>query len=56
MWCEYVVIALLATELFGSAAEYINGTTQNLLVIGQNVTTRSDQRIFSSDRNHTMAA
>ncbi|KAF7342732.1 Peroxidase [Mycena sanguinolenta] len=34
--------------------EYLNGTTENVLVVGSNVTTRSDLRIFSSDNNVTM--
>ncbi|KAJ6484881.1 heme peroxidase [Mycena sanguinolenta] len=33
--------------------EYLNGTTENVLVVGSNITTRSDLRIFSSD-NITM--
>ncbi|TCD65073.1 hypothetical protein EIP91_003275 [Steccherinum ochraceum] len=35
--------------------EYLDGTTQNPLVIGPNVTTRSDFRIFNSDNNATMS-
>ncbi|KAJ7303827.1 heme peroxidase [Mycena albidolilacea] len=34
--------------------EYLDGSTQNVLVMGSNVTTRSDLRIFSSDNNATM--
>ncbi|KAJ6483320.1 heme peroxidase [Mycena sanguinolenta] len=34
--------------------EYLDGTTENVLVVGSNVTTRSDLRIFSSDGNVTM--
>ncbi|KAF7342734.1 Peroxidase [Mycena sanguinolenta] len=34
--------------------EYLNGTTENVLVVGSNITTRSDLRIFSSDGNATM--
>ncbi|KAJ7748379.1 heme peroxidase [Mycena metata] len=34
--------------------EYLDGTTENVLVVGSNVTTRSDLRIFSSDSNVTM--
>ncbi|KAJ6472542.1 heme peroxidase [Mycena sanguinolenta] len=34
--------------------EYLNGTTENVLVVGSNITTRSDLRIFSSDGNVTM--
>ncbi|KAJ6449373.1 heme peroxidase [Mycena sanguinolenta] len=34
--------------------EYLNGTTENVLVVGSNITTRSDLRIFSSDNNVTM--
>ncbi|KAJ6495460.1 heme peroxidase [Mycena sanguinolenta] len=34
--------------------EYLDSTTQNVLVVGSNVTTRSDMRIFSSDGNVTM--
>ncbi|KAJ7059847.1 heme peroxidase [Mycena amicta] len=34
--------------------EYLDGTTENVLVVGSNVTTRSDLRIFSSDGNATM--
>ncbi|KAF7368526.1 Peroxidase [Mycena venus] len=36
------------------AKEYIAGTTQNPLVVGRNVTTNSDKRIFASDGNATM--
>ncbi|KAF7375896.1 Peroxidase [Mycena sanguinolenta] len=36
------------------ASEYIAGTTQNPLVVGSNITTNSDQRIFGSDGNATM--
>jgi hypothetical protein len=39
-----------------SATEYIEGTTANPLVVGANVSTRSDMRIFSSDKNATMRA
>ncbi|KAJ3855465.1 heme peroxidase [Lentinula lateritia] len=35
-------------------SEYLQNTTQNILVVGPNVTTRSDFRIFSSDGNGTM--
>ncbi|KAJ4486568.1 heme peroxidase [Lentinula edodes] len=35
-------------------SEYLQNTTQNILVVGPNVTTRSDFRIFSSDGNLTM--
>ncbi|KAJ6479014.1 heme peroxidase [Mycena sanguinolenta] len=34
--------------------EYLDGTTENVLVVGSNITTRSDFRIFSSDGNVTM--
>ncbi|KAF7318837.1 Peroxidase [Mycena chlorophos] len=34
--------------------EYLDGTTQDVLVVGSNITTRSDLRIFSSDNNVTM--
>ncbi|KAJ7702017.1 heme peroxidase [Mycena metata] len=34
--------------------EYLKGTTENVLVVGSNITTRSDLRIFSSDGNVTM--
>jgi hypothetical protein len=34
--------------------EYLNDTTQNVLVVGPNITTRSDGRIFGSDGNATM--
>ncbi|KAH8088913.1 heme peroxidase [Cristinia sonorae] len=37
------------------ATDYLDGTTANPLVIGHNVTTRSDLRIFSSDGNETMS-
>ncbi|KAJ7102640.1 heme peroxidase [Mycena crocata] len=36
--------------------EYLDGTTQNVLVVTQNETLRSDLRIFSSDGNKTMQA
>ncbi|KIK56946.1 hypothetical protein GYMLUDRAFT_229967 [Collybiopsis luxurians FD-317 M1] len=44
------------TPAFDTAvvSEYLQNTTQNPLVIGPNVTTRSDFRIFSSDGNATM--
>ncbi|KAJ7752376.1 hypothetical protein B0H16DRAFT_1459966 [Mycena metata] len=34
--------------------EYLDGTTENVLVVGPNVTTRSDLRIFPNDGNVTM--
>ncbi|KAJ7650852.1 heme peroxidase [Roridomyces roridus] len=34
--------------------EYLSGSTENVLVVGSNVSTRSDLRIFSSDNNATM--
>ncbi|KAF8211734.1 heme peroxidase [Mycena galopus ATCC 62051] len=34
--------------------EYLDGTTENDLVVGSNISTRSDLRIFSSDGNATM--
>ncbi|KAJ6449350.1 heme peroxidase [Mycena sanguinolenta] len=34
--------------------EYLDSTTENVLVVGSNITTRSDLRIFSSDNNVTM--
>ncbi|KAF9051482.1 heme peroxidase [Panaeolus papilionaceus] len=37
-------------------SQYLDGSTQNLLVVGKNVTTRSDFRIFNSDGNVTMKA
>ncbi|KIK56945.1 hypothetical protein GYMLUDRAFT_173768 [Collybiopsis luxurians FD-317 M1] len=44
------------TPAFDTAvvSEYLQNTTQNPLVVGPNVTTRSDFRIFSSDGNVTM--
>ncbi|KAJ4473705.1 heme peroxidase [Lentinula aciculospora] len=44
------------TKQFDNAVvtEYLQNTTQNSLVVGPNVTTRSDFRIFSSDGNVTM--
>ncbi|KAK7018135.1 hypothetical protein R3P38DRAFT_2405926, partial [Favolaschia claudopus] len=38
------------------ATEFIDGTTQNPLVVGFNDTTNSDKRIFASDGNSTMRA
>jgi hypothetical protein len=35
-------------------SQYLQNSSQNVLVTGPNVTTRSDLRIFSSDRNITM--
>ncbi|KAE9399622.1 heme peroxidase [Gymnopus androsaceus JB14] len=35
-------------------SQYLQNTTQDILVVGPNVTTRSDFRIFSSDGNATM--
>ncbi|KAH8101444.1 heme peroxidase [Cristinia sonorae] len=37
------------------ATEYLSSTTTNPLVVGHNVTTRSDFRIFNSDNNVTMS-
>ncbi|KAF8168633.1 heme peroxidase [Mycena galopus ATCC 62051] len=34
--------------------EYLDSTTENVLVMGSNISTRSDLRIFSSDGNVTM--
>ncbi|KAF7358180.1 Peroxidase [Mycena venus] len=34
--------------------EYLDSTTDNVLVVGTNISTRSDLRIFSSDANVTM--
>jgi hypothetical protein len=39
-----------------SATDYISGQSINPLVVGPNVTTRSDARIFASDGNVTMTA
>lgn len=36
-------------------SEYLNGTTTNPLVIGQNETRRSDLRVFASDGNQTIS-
>lgn len=38
------------------ATEYINGTTQNPLVVAHNDTLNSDKRIFAADNNVTMRA
>jgi hypothetical protein len=38
------------------AKEYMDGTTQNPLVVGHNDTTNSDKRIFQSDGNITMSS
>lgn len=40
--------------IISSVSEYLDGTTQDVLIVGPNVTTRSDFRIFSSDGNVTM--
>ncbi|KAE9405437.1 heme peroxidase [Gymnopus androsaceus JB14] len=47
---------LIVTEdlNLGETDQYLQNTTQNVLVVGPNVTTRSDFRIFSSDGNVTM--
>lgn len=37
-----------------SAAQYIDGTNTDPLVVGFNTTTNSDARIFSADGNRTM--
>ncbi|KAJ6483281.1 heme peroxidase [Mycena sanguinolenta] len=41
-------------DLITHVTEYLDGTTQNVLVVGSNITTRSDFRIFSSDGNVPM--
>lgn len=38
------------------ATEYLNGTTQNPLVVARNDTLNSDKRIFAADNNVTMKA
>ena len=44
------------TESFDNAVvtEYLDGTTQNALVVGSNQTLASDLRVFASDANSTM--
>ncbi|PPR07939.1 hypothetical protein CVT24_001088 [Panaeolus cyanescens] len=44
------------TNIFDTSVvtQYLNGTTQNPLVVSNNVTARSDLRIFNSDGNVTM--
>ncbi|KAF5376350.1 hypothetical protein D9757_008645 [Collybiopsis confluens] len=51
-----VVQTFDSTPAFDTAivSEYLQNTTQNPLVVGPNITTRSDFRIFSSDGNATM--
>ncbi|KAF5376378.1 hypothetical protein D9757_008674 [Collybiopsis confluens] len=51
-----VVQSFDSTPAFDTAvvSEYLQNTTRNILVVGPNVTTRSDFRIFSSDGNATM--
>ncbi|PPR06787.1 hypothetical protein CVT24_011287 [Panaeolus cyanescens] len=46
------------TTAFDTAvvSQYLDGRTQNPLVVGKNVTTQSDLRIFNSDGNVTMRA
>ncbi|KAJ3994927.1 heme peroxidase [Lentinula boryana] len=53
---EDVVQTFDTTTNFDNAvvSEYLQNTTENILVVGPNVTTRSDFRIFSSDGNVTM--
>ncbi|KAJ3906338.1 heme peroxidase [Lentinula edodes] len=53
---EDVVQSFDTTINFDNAvvSEYLQNTTQNILVVGPNVTTRSDFRIFASDGNVTM--
>ncbi|KAH9908397.1 heme peroxidase [Xylariomycetidae sp. FL2044] len=36
--------------------QYLDGTTENLLVVGTNDTTNSDKRVFAADGNETMNA
>ncbi|KAF5383933.1 hypothetical protein D9757_007401 [Collybiopsis confluens] len=50
------VVTFDSTTAFDNAvvSEYLRNTTENVLVVGPNVTTRSDFRIFSSDGNTTM--
>jgi hypothetical protein len=51
-----MIICLILTSVScdDRATEFINNTTTNPLVAGQNVTTRSDFRIFSSDSGDMM--
>ncbi|KAE9408320.1 heme peroxidase [Gymnopus androsaceus JB14] len=51
-----VVDTFDTTPAFDNAiiSEYLQNTTQDVLVVGPNITTRSDFRIFSSDGNVTM--
>jgi hypothetical protein len=39
-----------------SATDYVSGHSVNPLIVGPNVTTRSDARIFASDGNVTIKA
>ena len=47
-------ISLPLRHTASSVTEYLNSTTQNPLVVTDDVTRRSDMRIFSSDGNVTM--
>lgn len=51
-FCHSALHPIIAFAL--SVTEYLDGTTQNILVIGTNQTMNSDLRVFDSDGNSTM--
>ena len=48
------ILHWLDQSSFCSVSQYLQNTTQDVLVVGPNITTQSDLRIFSSDGNTTM--
>lgn len=50
------VVNMLTKSLGGiRATQFVNGTTQNALAFGHNMTTRSDARIFGADGGQLIA-
>lgn len=55
MWVHLTsAFPFIFNEIIDSVSEYLMNTTKDVLVVGPNITTRSDFRIFSSDGNATM--
>lgn len=58
VWCKptfsFYLLGALSRSILFSVTQYLDGTTQNPLVVASNKTMTSDLRVFSSDSNVTM--
>lgn len=54
VYVYFLVSLWLSLTLFFSVTEFLDGTTQNVLVVTPNTTMASDLRVFTSDGNQTM--